>query len=83
MMGASPFQPKLVHGSADLVEVLEDALERVRAGELVGVVIAGITSNGMSGWTGAFKEDAAFPWARLHAVTATAANDLLVGGCDW
>lgn len=62
-------------GGGDLVAKLEDALERVKSGELVGVTIIGITSEGLQGWTAAVVDGTPFAWARMVAAAADAQRE--------
>lgn len=78
-----PFVHKLVHGNKDMIELLEDALQRAKRGTLEGLIIIGC-ENGGSGWTGAFRDDMAFPWPRLQAAVDTAQHELLKDGvANW
>lgn len=81
-VASAPFG--IVHGGRDLVEVLEDALERAKSGELVGIVLCGVTANNHVGWHGAFVAGTPHVWARLVASLSSAQNELLTEGVgDW
>ena len=72
----------MIPGGGDMVVALEDALERVRSGELEGIVICGVTRDNTCGWTWAHKDDATAPWPRLLAIVATAQHELVSKGLD-
>lgn len=73
---------KMIPGGGDLVATLEDALERVRTGELEGIVLCGITSDETLGWTWSHTDGIACPWPRLLAAVATAHHELLSKGLE-
>lgn len=75
----------VVDGGADLIAVLEAAIDQVKAGTLVGVIVVGVTdgdgvNNGGCGWTGAVVDGTVYPWARLQAAVDTAHMELLRDG---
>lgn len=71
---------QLFHGSGDMIEMLEDAIERVKSGEMEGVVVVGATSDGALGWSWAYKEDATHIWARLIAAQLSAHQEMMAEG---
>lgn len=73
---------RLIPGGGDMVAAVEDLLEQIRTGKVVGVVLCGITDidGGTCGWTWAHRDDIALPWPRLLAAVATAEHDLVAEG---
>jgi len=73
---------RLIPGGGDMVEAVEDLLEQIREGTVVGVVLCGITEKdgGSCGWTWAYKDGISCPWARLLAIVSTAQHDLVNEG---
>lgn len=67
------------HGSRDVIEVLEAAIEEAKAGRLQGVIVCGIGPEG-SGWQGAVNDGLEHTWARLQASVDTAQMELLRDG---
>lgn len=78
---------RVVIGNRCVIDALEDALAEAKSGNLVGVVICGITDGdgietGSTGWQGGVKDDVLFPGPRLLASVAHAHSDLLRDGLD-
>lgn len=71
---------RLIHGGYDVVEALEDALKKAKAGEFDAIVISGITTDGHSGTHWAHRDDMAHPWSRMVAAVAASQHDLMVDG---
>ena len=63
-------------GGGDMVAQLEDALERVKAGEIQGLVIVGITEEG-HGWTGSIVHDLPYRRARMIAALTETNSEAL------
>lgn len=72
-------EPKVICGAGCVVQALEHALSEAKEGRLDAVIIVGLSGNGC-GWSGAFKDDIAFPWPRLQAAVDTAQMELLRDG---
>lgn len=77
-----PATLRLMPGGGEMVDALEDALDRVRSGELEGIVICGITSLQTCGWTWAHKDGIPAPWPRLLAAVASAEHELVAKGLE-
>ena len=74
----------LIPGGGDMVDAVDDLLERVKSGEVVGVVLCGITEagGGSCGWTWAHRDGIAVPWPRLLAAISAAQHEMLTRGLD-
>ena len=73
---------RLVYGSRDIIDLLEDTLEKARTGEVLGVVVSLIDKDDGQ-WTDiAWVEDTPYPWSRLHAAAASSVNHLMQRGLD-
>jgi len=79
-MTKPPF--RLVYGGGDIVEALEDALQKAKAGEFDAVVIVGITKTGFCGSHWAHVDDMAHPWARMLSAVASTQHELLANGLE-
>lgn len=71
----------VVHGGRDLVEQLEDALARVKDGELKAVIIVGLTVEGY-GWTGAYVDGTPWFWPRMQTALEVTRADFLDDGVE-
>ena len=76
-----PFEPKVTHGNGDIISCLEEAITAAKSGELVGVIVIGITGQAC-GWTGAYNDGIDFPWPRLQAAVDTAQQELVTKGVE-
>lgn len=70
----------LLYGGGDMIVVLEDLLEKVREGVVVGIVVGAARADEGIGWTAAWKEGQTLMWSRLLAVAASLYDDLLRNG---
>lgn len=72
----------VLDGNRDVIECLERALAEARNGDLVGVVVVGITASSTQGHDWAYRDDAPFPFARLISGLADAQHVLLRDGME-
>lgn len=73
-------QLEVIRGSGEIVEFLEAALERVKAGEMDGIVLAMAKKEGGLAWGWAGDIEAPALWSRLVAATGWAHHELLGEG---
>lgn len=68
---------RVLPGSKDMIDILEDALAKVRAGEIEAVAIVMCDTEGMC-WTNWSSSDTPnYQWARLYAGAATLTHSLM------
>lgn len=85
---ADPEQPKLtlLHGGKDMIETLEEALEKARKGELLGFVLCTVEpprdgwNEPSLWWTWAHHEDMPAPFSLMLATVTCAKATLLEQG---
>lgn len=73
----SPF--RVILGNRDVVASLEFALEKAKAGSLVGVVLCGVFEDGEGrdvGFHWAHRDDLEFPWPRLLTAVTDAQQNI-------
>ncbi len=71
---------QLLCGGGDMIAVLEDAIEHVKRGSMVGLVLCAVSQEGgpaQCHWTWAHHDDLENAWATLVASTANAQHGLL------
>lgn len=71
---------RLVHGGRDLVELLEDQLAKVKAGEVEILVVATVDTDKVQRWSWAYVDGIDFAWARMVAAVAGVSHDLMSDG---
>lgn len=75
---------RVVPGGGELIEQLEAAIARVKSGQLVGVAIIGISSDGWTGWGGGVIDGTPYGWSRMIASHADAGREMLATPIkDW
>lgn len=76
---------RLVHGGRDLVELLEEQLAKVKAGEVKAgeveiLVVATVDTDKVQRWSWAYVDGIDFAWARMVAAVAGVSHDLMSDG---
>lgn len=71
---------RLVHGGRDLVELLEEQLAKVKAGEVEILVVATVDTDKVQRWSWAYVDGIDFAWARMVAAVAGVSHDLMSDG---
>lgn len=71
---------KILYGSGQILEAIDDIRERALAGKIEGLVICWADDERTT-WHGVvWKENAEYMWPRLVATVTAAQNDLIVNG---
>ncbi|WP_289145423.1 hypothetical protein [uncultured Sphingobium sp.] len=71
---------RLVHGGRNLVELLEEQLAKVKAGEVEILVVATVDTDKVQRWSWAYVDGIDFAWARMVAAVAGVSHDLMSDG---
>ena len=68
---------RVINGNRNVVEVLEEALAKAKAGEIEGVAIAYCSTDGFQWVTWAINNGMLFAWSRLYSAVQQLATDLM------
>lgn len=71
---------KLIHGAGDLLKLVDDVRAKIVKGELEGLTVSFVTTNGHYWYGNAWIDKAPMIWARLVAAQSQAHLDLVRNG---
>jgi hypothetical protein len=71
---------KLIVGGGDVVAAIDEIRQRAVDGKVDGLVIVASSPDGFIGWAWAYKDDMAYPWARLLGGVISAGDEMRTEG---